>query len=188
MPHSGTTLAAIHYERGVDVDQLLLQACASLRSRGLRLGGMIQRSSGDRDQCATSVHVVDLRSGEAFDIWESRGAYARGCRLDERGLMDAEAAILAAIAEGIDLLVLNRFGRAESLGRGLLGCFAAAMAADVRILTAVRTPYLEAWAAFHGGLARNLPAETQAIVDWAGPAPAVAGPHKPWPRFSRNRH
>ena len=49
---------------------------------------------------------------------------ARGCRLDERGLLDAEPAIMAAIADRVDLLVINRFGRAESLGRGLLGCFA----------------------------------------------------------------
>jgi hypothetical protein len=61
----------------------------------------------------------------------------------------------AAIAEGIDLLVINRFGRAESLGRGLLGCFTAAMEAGVRVLTAVRVPYVEAWAAYHGGLPRT---------------------------------
>jgi hypothetical protein len=36
-------------------------ACGELRSFGIRLGGVIQRSSGDRGQCASSVHVVDLR-------------------------------------------------------------------------------------------------------------------------------
>jgi nucleoside-triphosphatase THEP1 len=163
----GAALAAIRYDRGLDVDRLLLQSCEALRSRGLRLGGVIQRSSGDAGQCATSVHVVDLRSGEAFDIWEARGVCARGCRLDERGLLDAEPAIMAAIAERADLLVINRFGRVESLGRGLLGCFAAAMDAGVPVLTAVREPYDRAWRAFHGGLAHDLPADQPCVIAWA---------------------
>jgi hypothetical protein len=159
-------LAAIRYERGFDIDDLLLRSCGALRSCGLRLGGVIQQSSGDRGRCAASIHVVDLRSGEAFDIWEARGSCARGCRLDERGLLDAEPAIMAAIADRVDLLVINRFGRAESLGRGLLGCFAAALEAGVPVLTAVRDPYAGDWRAFHGGLAHDLPADTARAIDW----------------------
>jgi hypothetical protein len=111
--------------------------------------------------------VIDLRSGRAFDIWELRGACARGCRLNERGLIDAEAPIASAIAERVDLLVINRFGRAESLGRGLLGCFAAALEAGVPVLTAVRAPYEDAWREFHGGLARELPPDWSRVIDWA---------------------
>jgi hypothetical protein len=176
---NGPGLAAICYQRDFDVDGLLLRACGALRSLGFRIGGVIQRSSGDRGQCASSVHVVDLRSGEAFDIWEVRGACAGGCRLDERGLIDAEATILAAIAEGVDLLVINRFGRAESLGRGLIGCFAAALEAGIPVLTAVRAPYEDAWLEFHGGLAQNLPADGAQVTAWASRAigrPNAASP------------
>jgi hypothetical protein len=164
---NGQPLAAIGYQRDFDVDDLLLRACGELKSFGMRLGGVIQRSSGDRGQCASLVHVVDLRSGESFDIWEARGACARGCRLDERGLLDAEATIRAAISDRMDLLVINRFGRAESLGRGLIGCFVAALEANIRVLTAVRAPYVDSWVNFHGGLAAELPPEVQAVVDWA---------------------
>jgi hypothetical protein len=168
MPDAASSaLAAIHYERGIDVDALLLESCAALRLHGLLPGGVIQQASGDGGECATSVYVVDLRSAAAFDIWEARGACASGCRLDERGLVDAEATIMAALAEGIDLLVINRFGRAESLGRGLIGCFAAAIDAGVPVLTAVRTPYEDAWRAFHGGWGEALPADSQAATGWA---------------------
>lgn len=172
MPHSGqhsgnVTLAAIHFARGVDVDALLLEACDALRARGLRLGGVIQRASGALGECSASVRVVDLRSGKAYDIWEERGACASGCRLDERGLIDAEATIKATITEGVDLVVLNRFGRAESLGRGLTACFAAAIEAGVPVLTAVRAPYDEAWHAFHGGLGQDLPADREQVTGWA---------------------
>lgn len=163
----GQPLAAIVYRRGFDIDDLLVTACGELRSLGVRLGGVIQRSSGDHGQCASSIHVINLCSGQAFDIWEARGACARGCRLDERGLLNAEATILEAIVEGVDLLVINRFGRAESLGRGLIGCFAAAIEAQVPVLTAVREPYEEAWREFHGGLGEDLAQDSSQVVGWA---------------------
>jgi hypothetical protein len=127
----------------------------------------MQQAMVDHGQCAASVHVVDLRSGESFNIWEARGACARGCRLDERGLLGAEAAILGAVAERVDLLVINRFGRAESLGRGLIGGFSAALEAGIPVLTAVREPYETAWREFHGGLAQDLYPEPAQAVDWA---------------------
>ena len=164
---NGPRLAATFYERGFDVDALLLKCCAELRASGLRVGGTIQRAAGDRGQCASSVHVVDLSSGEAFDIWENRGVCARGCRLDERGLVESESSILTSIAERVDLVVINRFARAESLGRGLIGCFIAAIEAGIPVLTAVRPPYIEAWETFQDGLGQVLPAAADAIVGWA---------------------
>jgi Protein of unknown function (DUF2478) len=160
-------LAAIQYQRGFDIDELWSRSCAQLRTVDVRIGGVLQQSSGEQGQCASSVHVFDLRSGQTFNIWEDRGACAVGCRLDERGLVDAEPALMAALADGIDLLIINRFGRAESLGRGLLGCFSAAIEAGVAVLTACRPPYDEAWYAYHGGSAPDLAPEMQDIIDWA---------------------
>jgi hypothetical protein len=62
---------------------------------------------------------------------------------------------------------MNRFGRAESLGGGLLGCLASAVAAELPVLTAVRAPYDLAWAKFHGGLAKELPADVVSVTAWA---------------------
>ena len=160
-------LAAIRYRRGFNVDELLLGSSAELRSHGLRVGGIIQRSSGDRAECASSIHAVDLRSGRTFSIWEQRGACASGCRLDERGLLDTEPAIMSALADGVDLIVINRFGRAESQGRGLIECFSVAIGTGVPVLTAVRAPYDEAWREFHGGLGQELPTEMAAVTSWA---------------------
>jgi hypothetical protein len=167
-------LAAIHYERGFEIDALLLAICDELRSRDLQIGGIIQSSLGKRGQCAASVLVTDLRSGKAFDIWDVRGPCARGCRLDESGLLDAEPALTAAIADGVDLLVINRFGRAESLGRGLIASFTAALEAGIPILTAVRPPYDDAWRDFHDGLACDLAAVPEAVIDWAYSSTALS--------------
>jgi hypothetical protein len=159
-------LAAIRYARGFPIDALLLAVCDELRVRGMCVGGVLQSSYGLDGQCARSVLVTDLRSGEAFNIWDERGTGPRGCRLDEKALPDAEPAVRAAIREGADLIVINRFGRAESLGRGLLDCFMAALDAGIPVLTSVRAPYDHAWRAFHGGLGNELTPEPNDLLAW----------------------
>ena len=159
-------LAAIHYPKSFHIDWLLSQACSGLSRTGLELGGLLQLSTGGAGGCATSVHAIDLRSGEAFDIWEDRGVCSQGCRLDEQGLVLASAAIERAIEDKVDLIIVNRFGRAESLGRGLLDHVISALDAHIPVLTAVREPYDEAWARFHGGLAADLANNYAAICGW----------------------
>lgn len=160
-------LAAVLYDRGYDIDRLLVDACAELARDGLKLGGLLQITTGERGgSCATSVHVVDLKTNAAFDIWQDRGPCARGCRLDEGGLADAEQILRAAISDRVDLLVINRFGRAESLGRGLRGCFDDALAAGIPIMTVVRAPYDAAWREFHGGMGTELDCSVENAVRW----------------------
>ena len=161
-------LAAIHYTRGFDIDRLLIEVCAELSVRDVRLGGLLQISTGERGgNCAASVHVVDLRTRRSFDIWQDRGPCARGCRLDESGLAEAEVALREAIADHVDLLVVNRYGRAESLGRGLRSSFDEALCAGVPVLTAVRSPYDDGWSAFTCGTSISLDSNKQDIVAWA---------------------
>jgi hypothetical protein len=161
-------LAAIHYTRGHDIERLLIDVCADLSARGVRLGGLLQISTGERGgNCATSVNVVDLRTHRSFDIWQDRGPCARGCRLDEAGLADAEIALREAISDRVDLLIINRFGRAESLGRGLRPYFEEALAAGVSVLTAVRPPYDQVWTTFTSGMAIRLAPASSEIMGWA---------------------
>ena len=83
---------------------------------------------------------------------------------------------MQAIADRVDLLVINRFGRAESLGRGLRSCFERAIEADVPVLTAVRIPYDEAWRNFHDGIGLQLTCDVEPVTAWvANLAPPVPG-------------
>jgi Protein of unknown function (DUF2478) len=69
---------------------LMSTPCCCRLAPDLRVGGLVQSSWTDRSCCPSSHHVNDLRTGESFNIWDARGACARGCRLDERGLIDIE--------------------------------------------------------------------------------------------------
>lgn len=165
-------LAAIIHPRGFEVDTLLERVCAGLAEGGLRLGGIVQAQQRD---CSAGLLVTDLRTGAQFDIWQDLGRGATSCRLDERGLADAVPAVLDAIACNVDLVVINRFGKAESHGGGMLTVLTAAIEAGIPVLTAVREPYLEAWRDFHRGMAADLAPEPDAIAAWCLDAAGLGG-------------
>jgi hypothetical protein len=177
MRPSHSAIAGVGFAKGADIDGLLVDVVSTLVGAGVRLGGLLQLADGGEARRATSVKVVDLHTGDRYEIWEPRGHWARGCRLDETELARAEAAVLKSLDAGIDLIVLNRFGRAESKGRGLVTCFIHAMSVGVPILTAVREPFDAEWDRFHGGLGMTLPPEQHAILGWVdsvlGEIPAV---------------
>lgn len=167
MPNPTGDFAAIHYAKGFDIDALLEECCRDIAAWGVRVAGLLQIAKGGVRGCATSMHLYDLQSNTTFDIWENRGSCARGCRLDEAGLNQAANVLDRAIADRVDLLIINRFGRAESQGRGLLGYYARAIENDIPFLTSVRDPYEEAWSKFHAGLAISLPSDRSSVRDWA---------------------
>jgi len=156
-------LTAIKFQRGVDVDARLTHISHLLSGNDLTVGGLIQENScGD----VSGVQLVDIRSQEKFDIWENRGLHASGCRLDEAGLLGSAKVIEQAIRDRVDMLIINRFGRAESEGKGLREYFAQAIDAGVPVLTGVREPYVEAWKNFHGGMAHELISTDTKMENW----------------------
>jgi nucleoside-triphosphatase THEP1 len=157
-------LAAIVYEPGFPIDELVLAIAQSLRSEGVRLGGVAQENAA-RASCA-AMTLIDLATGERFSISQDLGAEARGCRLDPRGLADVASRIDAAAGGDLDLLLLNKFGKAEAEGSGLRNALAHAVAAGTPVLSSVRKPYLDAWSRFHGGLAAELPPCFDAVLAW----------------------
>lgn len=161
-------LAAIHYNRGFDIDRVLNAVCQALSERGLRLGGLVQVAGRQQGGgCLQSVHLVDLLTQKSFNIWEERGRGAQDCRLSVNALADAEIALKEAIHQRVDLLIVNRFGRAESEGHGVRQSIERAVTEGIPVLTAVRAPYDAEWAEFHGEMATDLPCSEATILDWA---------------------
>lgn len=158
-------LAAIRYDAGFDINRLLAAVAADLHKAGVGVGGILQQTEGDDPSCM-QLNVVDIRTRKSARITQERGRDAHGCKLDPRGLADISHCVTDAIRAGAKLIIINKFGRAESEGSGLLSCFAEAVTAGIPVLTTVREPYVEAWREFHGGLATDLPAARQAIVEW----------------------
>ena len=167
MTLTGTVrLAAVVYQAGFRIDELLTRTANLLRAERFRLGGTLQENMpGVAGHCSTMT-LVDLASRRRFRISQDLGTQAEGCRLDAAGLSEIGALLDRGLGHEVELLILNRFGKAEAEGGGLRSAFARAMDAGVPVLTAVRPPYTEAWSEFHGQLAIDLTPDMNAVLAW----------------------
>ncbi|GAB1584420.1 DUF2478 domain-containing protein [Phyllobacterium phragmitis] len=159
-------IAAVRADAGESVDPVLAEIAAALRPCGLRIGGIVQEEHQDSGAARPGTRLRDLSDGMLIQISWDRGRHARGCRLDPGALAEAARRLEDTVEAGVDLLILNRFGKSESEGAGLRTIIERAMLAGVPVLTAVRNEYAAAWDDFHGGMAVWLPIDTNAVLAW----------------------
>lgn len=169
-----TMLAAIPYAPGFPIDRFMAELAARLRGRGLRLAGVVQHNEGDCDGACEAMALEELASRTRFAISEDRGAGASGCRLDATGLAAAGGALGLALTGPVDLVIVNKFGRQELLGKGLRQEIVAALLAGLPLLIAVRRDFLPAWRDFAGEDWLELPAEAAAVESWAAARATLA--------------
>ncbi len=159
-------LASVVYRPGFQIDDFLTWTAGQLRADGVRLGGALQENARGAAGVCSAMTLIDLASQRRFRISQDLGSQAEGCRLDAHGLAEIGALLDRAFDRDVELVVLNRFGKAEAEGGGLRSAFARAIEAGIPVLTAVRPPYGEAWAEFHGRLAVDLAPDVEAVLAW----------------------
>ncbi|MCW2282265.1 hypothetical protein M2323_000228 [Rhodoblastus acidophilus] len=144
-------LTALICDEQAQAEAALRGIAAQAKGRGLVVGGALPEAGASRSGRCDMV-LCDLFSGEASKISEDRGALARGCRLDRDGLARA-CALIHANLHACDLVLLNKFGRAEVEGGGFRTVIADALALGVPTMVGVPRRNLQDWRAFAGDLA-----------------------------------
>ncbi|WP_282604321.1 DUF2478 domain-containing protein [Pelagibius sp. Alg239-R121] len=168
-------LAAVRCDRG-DVDSLLNEVEKALSGQGKRVRGVLQTQGVSNGECfCADMDLQVIGSDRSFQISQSLGPGSSGCRLNSGALADCAAYLEQSLTADTDLLILNRFGRGESEGKGFRDLIGAAVASDVPVLTALRPAYVEAWTAFGAEMACELPVERDAVLEWFN---AVQGAHE----------
>jgi nucleoside-triphosphatase THEP1 len=141
----------------------LLEAfVARRRAEGWTVAGLIQR----RDSGDGLRHLVDLDGGQSYAITQELGSGSESCVVDPHGVAAASVVLRRAVDASADILVINKFGRLESEGEGLVDETLAAMAAGLIVLTTVHENYREAFWERTGGLATLLPCTQDALEAW----------------------
>lgn len=143
--------------------EALVRLC---RDRGLVLAGVLQHQICTAPDRRCDVVLEDLTTGHRTAIFEDRGAGAAGCRLDEGALADATARIEGNLESGADLLVLNKFGKAECSGGGLVDLMANALGRGIPSIIGVPRSNIDAWRAFAGDYAVELSEDIDEIGRW----------------------
>jgi len=143
--------------------EALVRLC---RDRGLALAGVLQHQTCAAPDRRCDVVLEDLTTGHRTAIFEDRGAGASGCRLDEGALTEATARVEGNLADGVDLLVLNKFGKAECGGGGLVDLMANALDRGIASIIGVPRSNLNAWREFAGDCAIELSDDIDEIGRW----------------------
>ncbi|MGE4280539.1 MAG: DUF2478 domain-containing protein [Magnetospirillum sp.] len=168
---SAILCAAIVYDDGTNANSVLEDFASALRAQGVRVKGLIQRRAAAHRPCAGDVMLLDLDGGD-YRISQNLGEHSTCCSLDSAGLAEASQTLRRALDDPPDLLVVNKFGKAEAHGEGLRAELGEALAAGIPVVTTVHRKNLDYWRDFVGELACLLPAETDSLMKWWNvPAP-----------------
>ena len=163
---TGLPIAAIVYGKGDRIDEFMVATTRRLAAAGLTVGGLVQHNVKISPDIRAVMEVEDLMDGRRMTISEERGMHARGCLLDARGLAEAAVSITAAIRAGVDVVVVNKFGKQESLGEGFSAEIGEAVASGLTVLTAVRDDLLPEWTRFAGDEWTRLSLDESEVLGW----------------------
>jgi Protein of unknown function (DUF2478) len=183
-------LAAVVYGADDDPDRLISGFAADLRRSGGRPVGVVQLGRSCRAE-HPRLGVVMLPDGEVVrlapqdfapqdfasqDFASRAETRVTGCRLDPDRLAGLATRLAAAIEAGADLVIINRFGRSEAEGKGLIELIPLALDADIPVLIAVPEQRFAAWLRFSEGMNVRLACRREALDRWWQ---AVTGPSRP---------
>lgn len=156
--------AVVYADEGDAAITALWQAVRQLQQDGWRVAGLLNPIDDNGRHC--NSELASVADGRRFPIFQNLGRHADGCKLDSGALATAGSVIREAIEEGVDLVVINKFGHAEINNRGLLSEYLAAVSCGIPVLTTLHSKYLPDWRSFSGGLGGELPADSDAILAW----------------------
>ncbi len=159
-------MAAMIFSDDHRPDEILSEFAARLTDRGHRVLGLVQKGHCEgpatRELFATLLHT-----GDDVALFQDLGSCAMGCKLDVNQLLRAGATISDALArDGADILIINRFGKLEKEGKGLLFLVEQAFNANIPVLIAVPELHLDDWREFSGGLGEQFACDSAALAHW----------------------
>jgi hypothetical protein len=158
-------MAALVTPGGRDLDDLMARVARTLRAEGLAVGGVVQSTACSGDVCGQML-LTDIETGLVVNLTQNLGKLATACHLDSSALAGICGSLERQVEAGLDLVLLNRFGKAEIEGHGLRGVLEKAVMTETSVLLTVRPDYADAWRDYHGGLADDLPIDEEAVLAW----------------------
>jgi hypothetical protein len=185
-PHSASVrpqqvLVTIVYANEAYPQSTFERLVESCRGRGLRVAGVLQHPVCSDAAGHCDVVLEELTTGLRTDLFEDRGSGARGCRLDVAALAKVNAQVARSLDSDPEILILNKFGKVEAEGRGLLDLVAIAVDRGIPVVIGVPIRNLEAWRNFAGGMSVELSSDPSEVADWLNRTFPVAVAQSPVP-------
>lgn len=138
------------------------------RSWGLRPAGVLQHPVCSDRAGHCDVALEELSTGRRTNLFEDRGPGASGCRLDQAALAEVNSQVVRSFDADPDILILNKFGKVEAEGRGLLDLVALAVERGIPAVIGVPVRNLDAWRKFADDMSVELSSDAAEAIDWLG--------------------
>jgi Protein of unknown function (DUF2478) len=185
-PHSNAmrsqqTLVAIVYANETYPQSTFERIVEDCRRRGLKIAGVLQHPVCSEAAGHCDVALEELTTGLRTDLFEDRGPGASGCRLDEAALAEVNGQVARSLDAAPEILLLNKFGKVEAEGRGLLDLVAMAVDRDIPVVIGVPIRNLDSWRQFAGGMSVEFSSDPSEVVDWLNRTFPVAIAQSPEP-------
>ena len=119
------------------VIQNLFRELAERWQSDMRIAGVIEEPHGLADRKCNAGYLRSITNGTLYPIFQDLGPGAEACHLEGAGAISATAAIEQDIAAGCDLVMLSKFGKLETMQRGLWPAFAAAALAGLLLAPSI---------------------------------------------------
>lgn len=160
---SDPRIAAIRYAPGQSTRPVLDAFVAELKTRGVNVHGLVQEATESH-----GMDAIDLQTGGRIPLkrptrYESDNKL---CSLSLSQLAEATMVLRRALDEGADVVVVERFGKAERDGGGLADELLALMAGGTPTIVTVPKEEFEAWQRFCGGLGDVVDCDLDALLKW----------------------
>lgn len=154
---SAAISVALVYESGADLNRWFAGLVAELRASGKSLAGLIQEDVPQEGRSRCDMVLHELATGRSISISENLGAGAISCRLSTPRLLEAAQLVEAQLAD-VDIVFLNKFGKAEAEGGGLRDLIARCIESGKSLVIGVPRSNLPAWTEFCGEFFRTVAA------------------------------
>ena len=150
-------------ERGTDA---VLSAVSDMAAAlGISLAGTVQPVDPDAMPDKCNIVLGLLPDGERRNISFPLTPGMTGCRLNADAL-EAAVMVVQDRLPGAQGLIVNKFGKQEAAGRGLVTAIGDACERGLPVLVGVSPEWREAFLAFAEGKAQPLPADAEPILAW----------------------
>lgn len=145
---------------------VVLSAVAEMAAQeGIRLAGTIEPAYPDRAPGKCHIIVALLPDGERRNISLQFGSGATGCRLDAGALEEATMVVHDRLPAA-QALIVNKFGKQEAAGRGLVAAIVEACERGLPVLVGISPQWREAFLYFADGKALEITPDQAQIFNW----------------------
>lgn len=147
------------------IDALIAEVASVLTADGVRLAGTVQSNHERPDRRKCDMDLAVLPDGPIVRISEDRGDLARGCTLDSGALEQTVVAVQQRL-DGAEVLIVNKFGKREAEGKGLVPVIGDALERGLPVLIGVNGLNLAAFLTFAGEEVSALPTDAPSVANW----------------------